>query len=275
MNITNEFDEEYKRLVNTVLSKGVQKDDRTGVGTISYFAPGQFEYDLSRGHFPLLTTKKVNFDFVVRELLWFLSGSTNIEDLGPAKVLWESWADVDGNLGPVYGAQWRAWRTCTEDWVDYVDQIDVLVKSLKATPDSRRHCVSAWNVGDLGGMALPPCHSFWQVYVNKDRSLDLHLYQRSADLAVGVPFNVASYSLLLIMLANECGYTPGRFVHSFGDAHVYTNHVENLTKQVLRKSHPAPTIAVIPGLPVLQTKLRDISLVNYYSEPFIKYELAV
>ena len=276
MQIINRCDQEYAKLVEYVLLHGQKREDRTGVGTLSVFAPPTGVYDLSKGEFPLLTTKKVNFEFVVRELLWFLSGSTNIEDLGPAKVLWESWADAEGDLGPVYGSQWRWWKAPTEDnWVAWVDQIKELLSNLKTNPQSRRHCVSAWNVGDLGQMALPPCHAFWQVYVNNDNSLDLQLYQRSADIAVGVPFNIASYSLLCILIATECGFTPGKFIHTMGDAHIYLNHVDKLKAQVRRGSHPAPSVSVQPGLGVLEAKIGDIHLCNYYSEPYIKYELAV
>jgi thymidylate synthase len=277
MQITNPFDATYLNLVKYVLDNGEERTDRTGVGTISCFSPPQCVYDMGKTPgFPLITTKKVNFDLVARELLWFLSGSHNVNDLGPAKILWDAWAKEDGDLGPVYGAQMRNWKSCNEDgWVDYIDQIATLVTNLKKDPFSRRHCVSHWNVGQLKDMALPPCHAFWQVYVTQSGSLDLTLYQRSADVAVGVVFNVASYSLLLCLLANELGLTPGKFTHTFGDAHIYLNHVDGLKEQLGRNHHNPPTLCLAHlGKPLLKTTIKDFHLAQYYHEPFIKFDVA-
>ncbi len=269
---------QYLELIKYVLANGEHKDDRTGTGTISVFGC-QAKYDLRDG-FPLLTTKKVLFSAVVRELLWFLKGSTNIhEGLKEYTPIWNAWADEGGNLGPVYGYQWRKWERFSWDEKaqiyrkEYVDQIQQAIDLIKKNPTSRRIIVSAWNVADIERMALPPCHAFFQFYVVNGR-LDCQLYQRSADLALGVPFNIASYALLLMMVAHETGLIPGIFIHTFGDLHIYSNHVEGLKEQLKRtpKSLPQVTIAKKPFFDV---RFEDISLLNYQHDAFIKFPIAV
>lgn len=264
----------YLQLLRKVLTEGERREDRTGVGTLSLFGE-QVKYDLRAG-FPLVTTKKVNFDAVVRELLWFLSGDTNSKTLEAQGVnIWKAWADEDGDLGPIYGHQWRNWGA-DFSWGG-VDQIVNLLDNLKMNPHSRRHIVSAWNVEQLPDMKLPPCHLLQHYYVSSDaKYLDLQLYQRSADMAVGVPFNIASYALLLTMIAQECGYAPRYFIHTLGDAHIYLNHVEGVEEQ-LRRAHltyQLPRVEIAKK-PVLDVKFEDIKLVNYQCHPFIKFPVAV
>ncbi|NLE65012.1 MAG: thymidylate synthase [Elusimicrobia bacterium] len=269
---------QYLDLVRHVLEHGEKKEDRTGTGTISVFGY-QMRFDLREG-FPLLTTKKVLFDAVVWELLWFLRGSTNInDDLAQHTPIWNAWAGPDGELGPVYGYQWRKWERFVWDEKgeayrkEHVDQIAQVIEMIKTRPDSRRLIVSAWNVGDIDRMALPPCHAFFQFYVINGR-LDCQLYQRSADIALGVPFNIASYALLLAMIASECGLTPGFFVHTLGDAHIYLNHVEGLKLQLTRDPKPLPRL-VLASKKVLEMSFSDIRIEGYHHDPFIKFPIAV
>ncbi len=269
---------QYLELVREVLDHGERKDDRTGTGTLSIFGV-QKKYDLRDG-FPLVTTKKVLFDAVVHELLWFLKGSTNIHDgLAEHTPIWNAWADEKGELGPIYGYQWRRWERFVPEGPsgryrkDHIDQVAQVIEMIKTSPDSRRLIVSAWNVADIDRMALPPCHAFFQFYV-VDGRLDCQLYQRSADIALGVPFNIASYALLLTMVAQECRLVPGVFVHTIGDAHIYLNHVDGLRLQLTRTPKPLPTIR-LTDKPVLDMTFSDIALVNYEHEAFIKFPIAV
>ena len=269
---------QYLDLVKYILQYGEKKEDRTGTGTISVFGY-QAKYDLRDG-FPLLTTKKVLFDAVVHELLWFLKGSTNInEGLKEYTPIWNSWADDRGDLGPVYGYQWRKWEKFVWDdqlknyRKEYIDQIQMAIDLIKKNPNSRRIIVTAWNPSDLDRMALPPCHAFFQFYVVGGR-LDCQLYQRSADAALGVPFNMASYALLLTMIAQECDLTPGIFVHTLGDAHIYLNHVEGLKVQLERTPKPLPQLKLAKKK-VLQMTFKDIKLMDYRPDPFIKFSIAV
>ena len=258
----------YLDLVRQVLDHGERKSDRTGTGTRSLFGL-QARYDLREG-FPLVTTKKVLFDSVVRELLWFIRGATNTRD-GLDTGIWDAWAAPDGSLGPIYGHQWRRWGATADD--PGVDQLAQAITAIKHTPDSRRIIVSAWNVTDLPQMALPPCHAFFQFYVSGG-VLDCQLYQRSADLALGVPFNIASYALLLTMVAQECGLTPRTFVHALGDAHVYETHVDGLRRQLDREPFPLPRVIVAPK-PVFDVRFEDVRLEGYRHHPFIKFPVAV
>lgn len=267
---------QYLDLVRHILDNGERRDDRTGVGTISIFG-AQAKYDLREG-FPLITTKKVLFSAVVRELLWFLRGSTNInDDLTQHTPIWDAWADEDGNLGPIYGYQWRSWPKFVE--VDgqyrkeYIDQIQQVIDLVKTNPDSRRLLVSAWNVADVDKMALPPCHLLFQFYVINGR-LDCQLYQRSADMALGVPFNIASYALLMMMVAKECNLTPGIFTHTLGDAHIYLNHLDGIKEQLTRQPGPLPTVE-IADKPIFDLRFEDIQLKNYQPQAFIKFPVAV
>jgi len=269
---------QYLDLVNHIFEHGDKKKDRTGVGTISVFGY-QSKYDLREG-FPLLTTKKVLFSAVVRELLWFLKGATNINDgLKEFTPIWNAWADEKGDLGPIYGYQWRKWEQFVWDpetgqcQKRHIDQIKVAIEMIKTNPSSRRIIVNAWNVGDLDRMALPPCHAFFQFYVANGR-LDCQLYQRSADVALGVPFNIASYALLLSMVAQECELTPGIFVHTLGDAHIYLNHVDGLKEQLKRTPKPLPQIK-IARKSVFDIGFEDIALLNYEHDAFIKFPIAV
>jgi thymidylate synthase len=269
---------QYLDLVRHILEHGEKKEDRTGTGTMSVFGC-QSRYDLRDG-FPVLTTKKVLFNAVVRELLWFLKGSTNINDgLKEFTPIWNAWADENGELGPVYGYQWRRWEKFRWDETsqsyrkEHVDQIQNALDLIKNNPDSRRIIVSAWNPADIGRMALPPCHAFFQFYVLKGR-LDCQLYQRSADVALGVPFNIASYALLLSMMANECGLVPGVFVHTLGDAHIYLNHVDGLKEQLTRRPKPLPRLK-LARKNVLDMVFEDIELLNYQHDGFIKFPIAV
>jgi len=269
---------QYLALVNDILENGEKKEDRTGTGTLSLFGY-QSRYDLRDG-FPLLTTKKVLFSAVVWELLWFLRGSTNInDDLKEHTPIWNAWASEEGELGPVYGYQWRSWEKYTEDpesgqiHKEHIDQIAQALDLIKNNPDSRRIIVSAWNVSDIDRMALPPCHAFFQFYVVNGR-LDCQLYQRSADVALGVPFNIASYALLLSMMATECNLTPGIFIHTLGDAHIYTNHLEGIKQQLQRRPKPLPQLK-LKRKNVLNMTFDDIAIANYEHEAFIKFPIAV
>jgi thymidylate synthase len=256
----------YLDLLRHVLDHGERRTDRTGTGTIAVFG-AQTRYDLREG-FPLVTTKKVLFPAVVRELLWFLRGSTNIhDDLTQHTPIWDAWADADGELGPIYGAQWRSWGGRG------IDQLGDAIATIKRDPSSRRILVSAWNVADVAKMKLPPCHALFQFYVH-DRHLDCQLYQRSADLALGVPFNIASYALLTEMIARECQLTARYFVHTFGDAHIYLNHVEGVKQQLERAPLPRPRL-VLADKPVFDQRFEDVALAGYQHHPFIKFPVAV
>ncbi len=266
----------YLDLLRDVLEHGEKRTDRTGTGTISKFG-AQSRYDLREG-FPLVTTKKVLFPAVVRELIWFLKGSTNIhDDLHQHTPIWDAWADPEGNLGPVYGHQWRHWGAAPGE-PGGIDQISEAIATIKTNPMSRRIMVSAWNVADVPKMKLPPCHALFQFYVgmegDKGRWLDCQLYQRSADLALGVPFNIASYALLTEMVAKECGLTARHFVHTLGDAHIYLNHVEGVKIQLERTPHPLPKL-VLANKPTLAMTFEDVALEGYQHHPFIKFAVAV
>jgi thymidylate synthase len=253
----------YLDLLADVLERGERRTDRTGTGTISVFG-AQTRYDLRQG-FPLVTTKKVLFPAVVRELLWFLRGSTNIhDDLHEHTPIWDAWADEQGELGPIYGYQWRNWGG---------DQIRTAIDTIQKDPTSRRIIVSAWNVEDLPKMRLPPCHAFFQFYVQNEW-LDCQLYQRSADLALGVPFNIASYALLMSMIAQECRIKPRYFIHTLGDAHIYLNHVEGVKTQLQREPLPLPRL-VLADKPTLEMTYEDITLENYQHHAFLKFPVAV
>ncbi|MCB9421859.1 MAG: thymidylate synthase [Ardenticatenaceae bacterium] len=263
--------EQYLDLLQHVRQHGVRKEDRTGVGTMSVFGY-QMRFDLSDG-FPAVTTKKLHFRSIIHELLWFLQGDSNIKYLRDNGVtIWDEWADENGNLGPVYGYQWRSWPTPDGG---QIDQIARLIDRLKTNPDSRRHIVSAWNVADVDQMALPPCHTMFQFYVAEGK-LSCQLYQRSADLFLGVPFNIASYALLTLMVAQVTGYKPGEFVHTFGDAHLYLNHLEQTDLQLSRQPLPLPTMNINPDVTsIINFHYEDFELVNYQSHPAIKAPIAV
>ncbi len=264
----------YLDFIDHVLKHGEKRSDRTGTGTLSIFG-AQVRYDLRQG-FPLLTTKKVLFSAVIRELLWFLRGSTNINDgLTQHTPIWDAWADKDGELGPIYGYQWRSWGKPwqSRDTGHGIDQIQNAIDTIKNQPDSRRIIVSAWNVAEIESMALPPCHTMFQFYVNKGR-LDCQLYQRSADLALGVPFNIASYALLTAMIAQECDLTPGYFIHTMGDAHIYQNHIEGLQKQLTREPLAPPRLH-IANKSFWDLQFEDIEIRNYEHHPFIRFQVAV
>lgn len=254
-----------------VLEHGVKKEDRTGTGTISVFGY-QMRMDLQDG-FPLLTTKKVHTKSIIHELLWFLKGDTNIKYLKDNGVsIWDEWADENGNLGPVYGHQWRSWPTSKGETID---QITKVVEMIKKNPDSRRLIVSAWNVADIDNMKLPPCHAFFQFYVANGK-LSCQLYQRSADIFLGVPFNIASYALLTMMVAQVCGLQPGEFVHTLGDAHLYTNHIEQAKLQLSRDFRPLPTMKINPAVKnIFDFKYEDFTIENYDPHPHIKAAVAV
>lgn len=262
---------QYHDLLQHILDNGTKKEDRTGTGTTSVFGY-QMRFDLSEG-FPCVTTKKLHLRSIIHELLWFLQGDTNINYLKENNVrIWDEWADEKGNLGPVYGYQWRSWPDGNGGTID---QITKLVDSLKNNPDSRRHIVSAWNVADVDNMALPPCHTLFQFYV-ADGKLSCQLYQRSADTFLGVPFNIASYALLTMMLAQVCGYEPGDFVHTFGDAHIYSNHMEQVQLQLTRDFRPLPTMKINPDVKnIFDFTYDDFELINYDPHPHIKGEVAV
>ena len=262
---------QYLDLMKHVRENGVFKDDRTGTGTYSVFGY-QMRFDLSAG-FPLVTTKKTFLKGIIHELLWFLSGSTNIKYLIDHDVhIWDEWADEHGELGPVYGSQWRSWPGPDGGTID---QISRVVTALKANPDSRRHIVSAWNVAEVDDMALPPCHSLFQFYV-ADGRLSCQLYQRSADIFLGVPFNIASYALLNMMIAQVVGLKVGDFVHTLGDAHLYTNHLEQTDKQLQREPRPLPSIRINPEVKdILGFAIDDFELCDYDPHPGIKAPIAV
>lgn len=262
---------QYCDLLRFVLENGKFKEDRTGTGTYAVFG-AQARYDLSDG-FPLLTTKKLHTRSIIHELLWFLKGETNIQYLKDNKVsIWDEWADEEGNLGRVYGAQWRDWRTVEGGSVDQISQV---IEQIKKNPDSRRHIVSAWNPGEVDKMALPPCHALFQFFVC-DGEISCQLYQRSADIFLGVPFNIASYALLLMMVAQACDLKPGTFVHTFGDLHLYSNHVEQAKLQLSREFRPLPQMKLNPLVKdVFAFKFEDIELTDYDPHPTIKAPIAV
>lgn len=262
---------QYHDLLQHILDNGTLKEDRTGTGTTSVFGY-QMRFDLSEG-FPVVTTKKLHLRSIIVELLWFLRGDTNIKFLNDHGVsIWDEWADENGDLGPVYGHQWRSWPTRDGGTID---QISSLIKQIKRNPDSRRLIVSAWNVADVDNMALPPCHSLFQFYV-ADGKLSCQLYQRSADTFLGVPFNIASYALLTLMIAQVCELEPGDFVHTFGDAHLYSNHIEQAKLQLSRECRPLPTMKINPAVnDIFDFKLEDFELINYDPHPHIKAQVAV
>ena len=262
---------QYHDLMRYILENGTRKDDRTGTGTISVFGY-QMRFDLSEG-FPVITTKKLHLRSIIHELLWFLKGETNIKYLHDNKVtIWDEWADEKGDLGPVYGYQWRSWPTPDGR---SIDQISRAVELIKTKPDSRRIIVSAWNVAEIENMALPPCHAFFQFYV-ADGKLSCQLYQRSADVFLGVPFNIASYSLLTLMMAQVCGLEPGDFVHTFGDAHLYSNHLEQAHLQLSRDLRPLPTMWINPEIRnIFDFTFEDFRLDHYDPHPHIKAAVAV
>ena len=262
---------QYLTLLKHVKHNGQKKEDRTGTGTMSVFGY-QMRFNLNES-FPLLTTKKVHLKSVIYELLWFLSGDTNIKFLKDNGVsIWDEWADENGNLGPVYGHQWRSWPTSEGN---EIDQISNLINQIKKTPDSRRLIVSAWNVGEINKMKLPPCHCFFQFYV-ADGRLSCQLYQRSADIFLGVPFNIASYALLTQMIAHVCGLECGEFIHTLGDAHIYTNHIDQVNEQLRRKPKKLPQIKINPSVKnIFNFKYEDFSLEGYDPYPLIKAPVAV
>lgn len=261
----------YLDLIQRVLDQGNTKKDRTGTGTISVFGH-QMRFDLSQG-FPLLTTKKVHLHSIIHELLWFLQGHTNIKYLTDNKVrIWNEWADAQGELGPIYGYQWRSWPTANGQ---HIDQIQNVIDSIGQQPHSRRHIVSAWNVSELDKMALPPCHILFQFYV-ADGKLSCQLYQRSADIFLGVPFNIASYALLTMMIAQVCDLQPGEFVHTLGDAHIYLNHMKQVKLQLSRQTRPLPQMQLNPKVNnIFDFKYQDFTLENYDPHPLIKGIISV
>jgi thymidylate synthase len=262
---------QYLDLLDHVLKTGTEKTDRTGTGTISVFGY-QMRFNLEDG-FPLLTTKKLHLKSIIYELLWFISGNTNTKYLNDNGVrIWNEWADKDGNLGPVYGHQWRSWPSADGR---KIDQLANVIDSIKKSPDSRRHIISAWNVGELDKMALPPCHVLFQFYVAGDK-LSCQLYQRSADIFIGVPFNIASYALLTLIVAQVTGLKPGDFIHTFGDAHIYLNHVEQVSLQLTREPYELPTLRINPEVTdILKFRYEDFELKKYVSHPHIKGDIAV
>ncbi len=262
---------QYIDLVNRVLAEGIHKEDRTGTGTISVFGH-QSRYNLADG-FPLVTTKKLHLKSIIYELLWFLNGDTNVKYLQDNGVrIWNEWADENGDLGHIYGYQWRSWPDYNGG---HIDQISEIVNTIKNNPDSRRIIVSAWNVADIPSMKLPPCHAFFQFYV-ADGRLSLQLYQRSADIFLGVPFNIASYALLLKMMAQVTGLQAGDFVHTLGDAHIYTNHIDQLKMQIERELRPLPQMILNPDVKsIFDFKYDDFTLEGYDPHPHIKGEVAV
>ena len=260
----------YLQLLKQVMKTGIERQDRTGTGTKSIFGY-QMHFDLRKG-FPLLTTKKIHLKSIIYELLWFLKGDTNIQYLKNNNVrIWDEWADEKGNLGRVYGAQWRSWQKPNGE---SLDQISTVIENIKKNPYSRRHLVVAFNPGELDQMVLPPCHAFFQFYV-ANGLLSSQLYQRSADLFLGVPFNIASYSLLTMMVAQVCNLKPGFFVHTFGDVHLYLNHIEQAKEQLKREPKPLPTLEIQPALSLFDYQYENFKLVGYNSHPAIKAEIAV
>jgi thymidylate synthase len=262
---------QYLNLLQHIIDNGVKKEDRTGTGTISTFGY-QMRFNLQDG-FPVVTTKKLHLKSIIHELLWFLNGDTNAKYLQDNGVrIWNEWADEDGNLGHIYGFQWRSWPDYNGG---HIDQISQAVETIKSNPDSRRIIVSAWNVADLPNMNLPPCHAFFQFYVAEGK-LSCQLYQRSADSFIGVPFNIASYALLTMMMAQVTGLEPGDFVHTFGDLHIYTNHIEQVKLQLSREPYPLPQMKINPEVKsIFGFKYDDFELINYQSHPHIKGEVAV
>lgn len=261
---------QYLNLLRDILENGSRRDDRTGTGTLGVFGR-QMRFDLSKG-FPLLTTKKLHTRSIIVELLWFLRGETNIRWLKENKVsIWDEWADAEGELGPVYGKQWRSWAAPDGR---VIDQIEKLVHNLKTNPNSRRHVVSAWNPADVDDMALPPCHCLFQFFV-ADGKLSCQLYQRSADVFLGVPFNIASYALLTLMVAQVVGLEPGEFVHSFGDAHLYLNHLDQAREQLTRTPLPFPRMEIAPHTDLFAFGPDDFTLVGYEAHPHIKAAVSV
>lgn len=262
---------QYLDLMQHVLDNGTQKHDRTGTGTISVFGY-QMRFNLQEG-FPMVTTKKLHLKSIIHELIWFLQGDTNIKYLKDNGVrIWDEWADENGDLGPVYGSQWRSWPKPDGG---HIDQITQIINTIKNNPDSRRIIVSAWNVAEIENMALPPCHAFFQFYV-ADGRLSCQLYQRSADIFLGVPFNIASYALLTMMVAQVCGLEAGDFIHTFGDAHIYNNHLEQVKLQLSRDPKPLPTMKINPEVKdIFDFKFEDFELVNYEAHPHIKGVVAV
>lgn len=262
---------QYHDLMRHVLENGVVKTDRTGTGTISVFGY-QMRFNLEEG-FPLVTTKKLHVRSIIHELLWFLKGDTNIKYLKENGVsIWDEWADENGELGPIYGYQWRSWPTADGR---HIDQISQVIEQIKNNPDSRRMIVSAWNVGEIENMKLPPCHAFFQFYVANGK-LSCQLYQRSADIFLGVPFNIASYSLLTMMVAQVCNLKPGEFIHTFGDAHIYSNHIEQVKLQLSRECRKLPTMKLNPEIKnIFDFKYEDFTLEGYDPHPHIKAEVAV
>lgn len=262
---------QYLDLMQHVLDHGTQKHDRTGTGTISVFGH-QMRFNLEDG-FPMVTTKKLHLKSIIHELIWFLQGDTNIKYLKDNNVrIWDEWADEQGNLGPVYGAQWRSWPTADGR---HIDQIAQVIKTLKENPDSRRIMVSAWNVAEIDNMKLPPCHALFQFYV-ADGKLSCQLYQRSADIFLGVPFNIASYALLTMMVAQVCDLKVGEFIHTLGDAHIYNNHIEQAKLQLTRAPKPLPQMKINPDVKdIFAFRYEDFTLENYEAHPHIKGEVAV
>lgn len=265
------FLKQYLDLCKHVLENGTVKTDRTGTGTISTFGY-QMRFDLAEG-FPLLTTKKLHLRSIIHELLWFLTGDTNIKYLQDNGVrIWNEWADEEGNLGPVYGHQWRSWTSADGETVDQISQ---LIEQIKTNPDSRRLLVNAWNVGEIDKMALPPCHCLFQFYVANGK-LSCQLYQRSADVFLGVPFNIASYALLTYMVAHVCGLEPGEFIHTFGDVHIYQNHLEQVKLQMSREPRVLPKLTINPEVnDIFNFKYEDFTLENYDPHPHIKGVVSV
>jgi thymidylate synthase len=262
---------QYHDLLELILNKGTLKDDRTGTGTKSVFGH-QMRFDLSEG-FPLLTTKKLHVRSIIHELLWFLRGDTNVQYLQDNKVtIWDEWADEDGNLGPVYGKQWRSWETPDGRTIDQISQV---LEQIKINPNSRRLMVVAFNPADVDKMALPPCHAFFQFYIAGGK-LSLQMYQRSADVFLGVPFNIASYAMLLMMVAQVTGLQAGEFIHTLGDAHLYSNHIEQAKLQLTREHRPLPKMILNPDVKSLfDFKFEDFQIVDYTPHPAIKAEIAV
>ena len=263
--------EPYLNLMRLILEEGETKGDRTGTGTLSVFGH-QMRFNLEEG-FPMVTTKKLHLRSIIHELLWFLKGDTNIKYLKDNKVtIWDEWADENGNLGPVYGEQWRKWKTSDGSTID---QMKELIENIKNNPNSRRHIISAWNPSELKKMALPPCHAFFQLYVDTDSNeLSCQLYQRSADVALGVPFNIASYALLMMMIAQTTNLIPGVFTHTIGDAHLYLNHIEGIKKQIEREPLKLPSVT-IADKHLNELLFEDIKLHDYEHHPFIRFEVAV
>ena len=262
---------QYLDLLDHVLKTGVRKSDRTGTGTISVFGY-QMRFNLGEG-FPVLTTKKLHLRSIIHELLWFISGSTNIKYLNDNGVsIWNEWADKDGNLGPVYGHQWRSWPAADGRTIDQLSQV---IDTIKMAPESRRMIVSAWNPGEIDKMALPPCHVLFQFYV-ADGRLSCQLYQRSCDIFLGVPFNIASYALLTMMIARVTGLEPGEFIHTLGDAHIYLNHIDQVKLQLTREPYPLPSMSINPDIrDIFKFCYEDFTLVNYIAHPGIKGDISV